>query len=113
MQRQLALFCVLDDFIQYCERRDAAAGEVGGVLDFDEAGGRAERPDGGDGGLDVFPGKNAAFGGHGADQAAGKDRGRRHLEVENVRARFGNYFLARLREQADGDLVAHGACGDK
>ena len=63
--------------------------------------------------LDVFPGKRAAFCRNGADQASGKDRGRGHLIVEDVGARFADNFLPGTGQQAQSDLVAHGAGGHK
>ena len=57
----------------------------------------------------MLPRKNAALGRNGTNQAAGKDRRRGHLVIENVRARLGNHFLAGLREGANRNLVAHSA----
>ncbi len=46
-------------------------------------------------------------------QAAGKHRRRRHLPIQNVRARLRDDFLPRLRVQPDADLVSHRSCGHK
>ena len=113
MDRQLALFCAGPDLFKHRQRSARAAGEVGRVLNLDEAGRGAQRSTRMDDRLDVLPGENAAPGGNGAHQTAGKDGGRRHLPVQNVRAGLRNHLLPRLRERADRDLVAHGSRGHK
>ena len=44
---------------------------------------------------------------------AGEGCGGGHLPIEDVGAGLGDDFLAGLGVEADGDLVAHGAAGDK
>ena len=89
------------------------AGKVCRVFNLDQSGGGAEPAVGADRRLDVLPGQNPAFGRHGADQAAGKNGRRRHLVVQNVRPRLCDHFLSGLRQQANRNLVAHGAGGHK
>ena len=102
-----------NNLLQNLKVGDPSARQVGRVLNLNETGRRAERPMRADRRLDVLPGQNAALGGYGADQAAGEDRRRRHLEVQNMRPRLGNHLLAGLRQRANRDLVAHGARGHK
>ncbi len=62
MQREPALFGVGPDFFQGIDGGATAAGQVGGVLNFDEPGGGAKGSARVDVWLNVFPGQDAALG---------------------------------------------------
>ena len=61
----------------------------------------------------MLPGENAVFGPNGAGHDTGKMRHHGHFVVEDVAALFADDFLSGASMQFDGDLVAHGAAGDK
>ena len=112
MHRQAALAGVMPDFFENRERSYGATGEIGGVLDLDEAGCRAKGAALGiDDRLDVRPGERAAGRNDWADQAAREAGCGGHLPVQNVRARLADDLLPWPRVQANGDLVAHGSRG--
>ena len=105
--------CASNNFVQNFDARTNSTREVGGVFNLDQSRCRAERAIRRNRRLDVLPCQNPALGRHGADQAAGEHRRRRHLIIENVCARLGDHFLARLRQRANRNLVAHCARGHK
>ena len=67
---QLALLGPGPNLFQHRQWRDAATGKVGGVLNFNQAGGGAKGSTRIDRGLDMLPGQDATLSGNGAHKAA-------------------------------------------
>jgi hypothetical protein len=99
------------NFLQHIHGINSAAGHVVRVFDFDEAGGRAMRALESQRVADTIPSQDAALDIHGADQAAGEPGRHRKLPIQNVGARFANYFLAMFGVDLDADDIAHGTGG--
>ena len=113
MHWELCLAGTLPYLLQYGQGRHRATGHIVGVLQADERGLRTVVDLRADGWLDVIPGEDAALRRYCSRETAGEGGHHRHLPIEHVRPRFADHLLAVLRVQANGDLVSHGAGGNK